>query len=371
MKIGVYFNANTFTRIASGADFNELRYLVQEAIPEGVEIFVFCPRGISWWNKKINGLGYDIEEKKWRPEIFSFPDAVYDRATFPKMEKEIGHEVRKRLRSEYNIIFINSKHYFDKWETHKTLSLCSELRSFLPHTKIYNHPLILERFLNRYKTVYIKDSAGKLGHNIFKIQKEYSGKYIAFSQKKRKIYRSKLELESLNDRIINGELEGKTLIIQQGIELARLQDKPFDIRILVQKNGRGKWEVVDKSIRVAEDKDSVVTNISRGGEAKRFREVISIVFPSLVGVIEKQINTMSISICRCLEKKYGRLGELGIDAALDEQGKVWLLEVNGKPAKACVHNSGNLELIHTAYSNIIKYFKYIAAESTQKSVLDK
>ncbi|MDF2671738.1 MAG: RimK domain protein ATP-grasp [Clostridiales bacterium] len=371
MKIGVYFNANTFKRVRSGVIFNELKYLVQEGIPEGVEIFVFSPKNISWWNQKIRGLGYDVDEKKWKPEILDFPDAVYDRATFPEKEKEIGHEVRKRLKEEYNIIFLNSKHYFDKWETHKSLSLYPELRSFLLPTEIYSHPFILEKFLNKYKTVYIKDSAGRLGRNIFKIQKEDSGLYIGFIQKEGEIYHNRLDLESLNDRITNNELEGKTLIIQKGVELARFQDKPFDIRILVQKNGSGKWEVVDKSIRVAVSKDSVVTNISAGGEAKKFREVVPVVFPRLEDDIEKQINTMSISICKCLEKKYGPLGELGIDAALDDKGKVWLLEVNGKPAKSCVHYSNDLELIHTAYSNIIKYFKYLATGSTQKNMIDE
>jgi D-alanine-D-alanine ligase-like ATP-grasp enzyme len=107
---------------------------------------------------------------------------------------------------------------------------------------------------------------------------------------------------------------------------------------------------------VAASKESVVTNISAGGEARKFEEVIPQVFPGLEAFIERQINSMSNNICRCLEKKYGRLGELGIDAALDESGKLWLLEINGKPAKSCVHNSNSPELIHTAYSNIVKYF---------------
>lgn len=366
MIIGVYFNTNTFTRIREGADLNELKYLVQEAIPERVEVFVFSPENINWRNKKIKGLAYDMGNKKWKPAVFSFPDAVYDRATFPEREKKTGHEVRRRLRKEYNIIFMNNKHYFNKWETHLALSFYPDLAEYLLHTEIYSHPLLLDKFLNRYKTVYIKDSAGKLGHNIYKIQKEYNGRYILFNQKNGKINRSILELDSLNDRIVNYELQGKTIIIQQGIELASVENRPFDIRILVQKNGTGKWNVVDKSIRVAADKNSIVTNISAGGEAKKFKEVIPIVFPRFYEDIERQLNTMSVSICRCLEKKYGRLGELGIDAALDIQGKVWLLEVNGKPAKACIHNSGDSELIHTAYSNIIGYFKYVTEDSRQR-----
>lgn len=370
MKIGVYFNRSTFNRIRQGQILNELKYLVQEGIPEGVEFFVFCPVGIEWWNKKINGIGYDIEEESWRPERFSFPNAIYDRATFPEKEKEIGHEVRKKLKQEYNIIFLNNKHFFNKWETHQTLSLSEQIRRYLPDTEIYDQ-LMLEKFLNRYRTVYIKDSAGRLGHNIFKIRKENTGKYIAINQIRGEIYQSEFELEGLNDRIINGELAGKTIIIQQGIELAKLKDKPFDIRILVQKNGHGNWEVVDKSLRVASDSNSVVTNISAGGEVRSFGEIIPMLFPFIYMLIEQQINIMSISICHCLEERYGRLGELGIDAALDVEGRIWLLEVNGKPAKTCIHNSNNPELIHIAYSNIVKYFKYLNASNAKSSSIEK
>lgn len=369
MLVGVYFNRATFNQIRRGKILNELRYLVQEGIPEKVEFFVFCPRGIEWWNKKINGLGYSIKDGRWKAGKFNFPDAVYDRATFPAKEKEIGHEVRKILRDDYNIIFLNTKHYFNKWETHQTLSHCSKLRRYLPATELYNHPLILEKFLNRFKTIYIKDSAGKLGHNIFKVQRHDGEKFLITHQKNGEVYHDTLNTQDLYNRLKNGEFSGKTVIVQQGIPLAKTQDKPFDIRILVQKNGCGKWEMVDKSIRVAAASNSVVTNISSGGEARSFSDVIPMIFPKHAGAIEMELNNMSINICRCLEERYGRLGELGIDAALDAEGKIWLLEVNGKPAKTCIHNSNNPELIHTAYSNIVKYYKYLkTAKSDNKSI---
>lgn len=359
MKVGIYFNRATFNQVRRGKILNELKYLVQEGIPEDVEFFVFCPFGIEWWNKKINGLRYSVHENRWKKSTFSFPDAIYDRATFPEKEKEIGHEVRRILKQDYKILFLNTKHYFNKWETHKILSKSLELKEYLPDTEIYNHPFILEKFLKKYKTIYVKDSGGRLGRNIFKVEKADEGGYIVSIQKNGKVYHGKLDIKGLQERIINGELAEKTVIIQQGINLARFNGRPFDIRILVQKNGRGKWMVVDKSIRVAGNRNSVVTNISAGGEVRKFTEIVPILFPNNADDIEKQVNTISINVCKCLEERYGRLGELGIDAALDAYGKVWLLEVNGKPAKTCVHNSNNPELIHTAYSNIVKYFKYI------------
>lgn len=359
MLIGVYFNRTIFNQIRRGKILRELEYLVQEGIPEGVEFFVFCPRGIEWWNKKIDGLSYDLEDGSWKEKKFDFPDGIYDRATFPEEEKEIGHEVRKILRKDHNIIFLNTKHYFDKWETHQALSSFSELRKYLPETKLYNHQLILERLLNKYETVYIKDSAGKLGHNIFKVQRNDSGKYTISHQKNDIVYHKVINSKELYNTLKTGDLSGKNIIAQQGVSLAKLKGKPFDIRILVQKNPFGKWELVDKSIRVAAADNSVVTNISSGGEVKSFKEVVPMIFPKLSKDIEKDISNMSLDISRRLEERYGRLGELGIDAALDSNGRLWLIEVNGKPAKSCVHNSNNPQLIHKAYHNLVKYFKYL------------
>lgn len=363
MLIGVYFNRAIFNQIRKGKILRELEYLVQEGTPEGVEFFVFCPRGIEWWNKKINGLGYNIDDGSWKIRKFDFPDGIYDRATFPEEEKEIGHEVRKILRKDHNIIFLNTKHYFDKWETHRILYPFPELREYLPETKLYNHQLILERMLNKYETVYIKDSAGKLGHNIFKVQGHGSKKYTIAHQKNSIVYHEMINSKELYSTIKTGELSGKIVIVQQGISMAKFQGKPFDIRILVQKNPFGKWELVDKSIRVAATDNSVVTNISSGGEVKSFKEVVPMIFPKLSRGIEKEIFNMSMNICRRLEERYGRLGELGIDAALDSNGRLWLFEINGKPAKSCIHSSNNPQLIHRAYSNLVKYFKYLITAS--------
>jgi hypothetical protein len=37
--------------------------------------------------------------------------------------------------------------------------------------------------------------------------------------------------------------------------------------------------------------------------------------------------------------------------------KVWIIEVNGKPAKLCIYHSGDISLINKTCHNIISYSK--------------
>jgi glutathione synthase/RimK-type ligase-like ATP-grasp enzyme len=355
MYLGVYFNQRNFTRLYKGKLGYKMNYLAEEALKEGVQLFVFSPLSIEWLSKKVNCLAYDNINKNWNLSTSPFPDVIYDRATFNKKEKEVGRFVRQRFQKELKIPFINNKSYFNKWETHELLSKDAFIVNYLPQTENYCHPSQIVHLLDKYTSVYIKDSKGKLGRNIFRISKLSDDLYKISSQSSVYKYSDTLNLQEVQNKIINDLHSDKTLIIQQGIEVATLNNHPFDVRLLAQKKSFEDWEVVDKSLRVAAP-GSVVTNVSSGGEVKKFKEVIPVVF-SNPEVISNEVDMLSIRICEALEKEYGNLAELGIDIAIDSTGKVWLLEVNGKPAKLCIYRSGNLELISRSCHNIVRYSK--------------
>lgn len=56
----------------------------------------------------------------------------------------------------------------------------------------------------------------------------------------------------------------KEYIIQQGIHLSTYQGRPYDIRVLVQKNGKGQWHMTGMGIRVAGEQ-SITTHVPQGG----------------------------------------------------------------------------------------------------------
>lgn len=357
MILGIYFNEKNFKRLYKGRLEPKMNFLAEEALKEEVQVLVFSPLSIDWLSKNINGLIYNSVSKKWELAVYPFPDIIYDRATFLEKEKEIGRFARDRLKKECKISFVNNKSYFNKLETREVLSNNSSIIKYLPDTARYSHPCQIIDFLAKYNSVYIKDSGGKLGKNIFKLQKAPDEFYILSYQNFGNKYSDKLTLQEIHNKFEANKLLGMNILIQQGIDIAALDEHPFDVRILAQKNETQSWEVVDKSMRVAAP-GSIVTNISSGGEVKRFNEVISLLF-SNSAAISSEVDMLVITVCEALEKEYGKLGELGIDVAIDKSGKVWLLEVNGKPAKLCIYHSGNTELINRSCRNIVRYSKNV------------
>jgi glutathione synthase/RimK-type ligase-like ATP-grasp enzyme len=363
MILGMYVNDRNLKKLYTGQLQWKMNFLAEEAAKQSVDLIVFSLSCIDWHNNKINGLHYNSDKKTWNMNIFTFPDIIYDRATFPDKEKEAGKFVRERFAKEYTIPFLNTKSYFNKLETHEMLSKSPIIAQYLPKTAKYNHPFQIVEFLDIYNSVYVKDSAGKLGKNIFKVQKASDELYYLKYQINKKNQQDKLTLQEIHKIITRDKLPGKNIIVQQGIDVALLDSHPFDIRCLVQKNGLMNWEVTDKSIRLAAP-GSVVTNVSSGGEVKQFNEVVPLLFSSSID-ISNEIDTLLIRVSSYLENNYGNLGELGIDIAIDCTGGIWLIEINGKPAKLCIYHSGNLELINKSCNNVISYSKQLFKNLTE------
>lgn len=355
MILGMFFDRRYFKRICKGELQWKIVHFSEACARENVDILVFSPESVDWYDKKINGLTYNASSKLWNMNVYPFPDLIYDRATFTEKDKSIGKFVRERFIKDYNIPFLNTKSYFNKWETHNILSKEPMFHKHLPKTQKYVHPFQISEFLSIYKSIYIKDSSGKLGKNIFKIQKADNGLYCVKYLTNKENHSDVLPLEKVHIMLTSDKMTGRKIIIQQGIELARLNDCPFDIRCLVQKNRSMNWEVVDKSIRLALP-ESIVTNVSSGGQIKRFSEVVPLIFLNFID-ISNEIDSLIIAASNYLERTYGTLGELGIDIALDSSGRIWLIEINGKPSKLCIYYSGNQELINKTCTNIVSYSK--------------
>jgi len=352
MLLGLLVSKRSVIKLANFKRPSRLQLLAKEAVKENVDVVVFSPSGVNWADHTVSGLVFTIITKTWETGQTPFPDVIYDRAVFGSRETEkfLAKSVRKRLKKEFQIPFINTVNSFDKWKTHQALARYPDIKIFLPDTGLYGDPADLEQFLGQYQTVYLKPSGGTWGRNVFRVKQEQNGKYFFRYREKGINHQELLTLEEFHEKFIGGRLAGKSVIVQEGITLASVKGIPFDLRIRAQKNGVGKWEVVTKKIRMAAP-GSVVTNTSNGGKAKKYDEFIPVVFPGAERRINREIDSLVYTACSLLEESFGRLGEIGFDMALDHSGKLWLLEANTKPA--------NKSIVHKFFSNPFKYAKYL------------
>lgn len=116
--------------------------------------------------------------------------------------------------------------------------------------------------------------------------------------------------------------------------LAGHHGRPFDLRVLLQKNGRGAWAVTGIGARLAGAR-SITTHVPRGGSIEDPSSMLEGTFgPEQAEVILKNVSTTALLVARQIERaSSSMLGEMSMDLGVDEEGGVWFFEANSRPMK--------------------------------------
>ncbi len=297
-------------------------------------IYFFAPDEIDWPNRKINGYYFDEQKKRWLAGLMPFPDIIYDRAVpLNRNQDELLEDIRKRFRSQPEIQFINSCK-LEKWKVYLKLSKHAAVKKYLPHTVLCRNLADIKRMLIRYGFIFLKTSGGSGGKGVYAIKKKNTGFQLRFYRHgiHQKLFVPGFGSLSAALRGIISGIQDK-IAVQQGIHLAKYRGRRLDLRVLMVKDKGGKWNAVYNQARVAQ-KGTVITNLSLGGEVMDY----SAIYPALKTTYphipdDKAIRKLGITFARYIEKEFGPFGEIGLDIAVDENGRVWLLEANSKPSK--------------------------------------
>jgi hypothetical protein len=138
-------------------------------------------------------------------------------------------------------------------------------------------------------------------------------------------------------------------IAQKYLESMTQGSDKFDIRILMQKNGAGRWEVGGQLSRVG-DASNLLTN-----------HYHTILAPSELVSAELLATLQSLSevVAETLDGTFAILGELGVDFLIDEEGVPWILEVNGKPDKSLFRQLPDEKMLRRVYLNPLDYQRHL------------
>jgi len=317
------------------AKANLNRELLFAAEKNNIDLFYFQSKDVDWNQKQVRG--YTYSRGRWITKTYPIPKIVYNRIIYRSLEaKEINQDFLNRYAQLPDCVLFNSR-FLDKWEVHEALSQNSSISAFLPETYLFSQEKLAE-MLSKYDEVFIKPRNSSLGKGIIKVVK-HSHEYwycSAVTLTSRPIWRKTRDLSSLFKRLklrINKEQE---MLIQQGIKLLQYQERVFDLRTLVQKDGRGNWGLTGVGVRIAAP-HKFVTHIPNGGRLANIYKHLNRVLDydsSRVNNIYRQLEHLSNTVPAELENKMGlKLGVLTFDVGIDENDKVWLIEINSKPAR--------------------------------------
>ncbi|MCG7386319.1 YheC/YheD family protein [Paenibacillus sp. ACRRY] len=250
-----------------------------------------------------------------------------------------------------------------KWTKTVVLQRSRTVNEYIPVTRQYNRQT-LERMTELFELNYIKPDHGTYGNGVMRVKtihsfsepptSDHSNAEEDITDDPSLTESNSQELETSSLRVTSYQLQygtkqesyssleklhqaleeriqGHVYLIQQGIPLLKHEDLPFDLRVLTQKNLKNNWETTGILGRIAAP-GKIITNIHGGGRLATFEELV---LPHLHATglqkLRNELYRLGVHTAVQLQKSFPRLKEIGIDIALDETGRPWILEVNTLP----------------------------------------
>ncbi|TCS83598.1 YheC/YheD family protein [Tepidibacillus fermentans] len=328
--------------------------IIQMGKKAGVFIFVFPAEEVDLIDQTVKAYIYDSNQKKWVTQILPFPDVVYNRIPSRKEENKPSVKAVLEYLVKENIPFFNP-YFFNKWALHQWMSENKEMTKILPDTTILKEE-DLRRYLQQYTMLYLKPVNGKAGIGFMKIEKKENHFYLTYQTRQMTYHQSFRNFQSLWQKV-HSLAKNKKYIIQQGIFLNTYQQQPYDLRVLVQKNGKNQWKVTGIGVRVAGEQ-SITTHVPQGGYIQSVDQVFKETFKDDQQSNEwKEKTTMlAVKIAEHIESKIKHpLGEMSMDLGIDKNGNLWFFEANAKPMEFDEPN-----IRETSLLRLIQYFRYLS-----------
>lgn len=183
----------------------------------------------------------------------------------------------------------------------------------------------LPKMLARHKSVVLKPRDGSFGTDIIFIQRTGTGAY-------RMQHENNAITMNGTDEVLQWlwtESKGRGYLVQERIRLARIQGRPFDIRIMVQRKraARSPWTVTGSYAKVAA-KGYLVTNVASRPipllQALRAARIEDRSLPA-------RLKQAALQAAERLGEQDPDLRQVGFDIGLDEDRRIWIIEGNYRP----------------------------------------
>lgn len=351
---------------------NNFEDLISTGEELGAFVYVTTPRHLKLHSSRTFGYRFDTNSRTWIPGQFPLPRVIYNRIPFRKdeVQPEVQELIQACLRSRTVKLF--NPGFFNKWTLFEWLGKVKTTKRYIPVTKKLTSSEELDHLLRSHPTLYLKPERGKAGKGIMKVQRvvrrppgkiKPKKEYWLTVQSERSSQTSKFAALSGVWSQIRHYVDDEEYIVQQGIPLSSYKKRPFDLRVLAQKTGKGEWEITGVGARVA-GKSSITTHVPRGGSIDDPERLLTAAFGAENGRrLMIRLRKAALLISRQIEKKSGHmLGEMSMDLGVDNTGSIWFFEANAKPMKF-----DEPHIRKKSLERIIQYCYYLSKSRSKSS----
>jgi len=393
-----------------GIETDRFIRILQMAESMGMLAYVFFPEGDPGEDKVSD---YPVSKplipvwihrpwSGWARRMAPLPDVVYDRYIPLANPGRTADDVAARFLGKLpHVKFINSLPFTnacrDKMKTHEILLGDPVLAAHLPETIPVTNVDSAIRFIASHETSFLKPlrGTGSKGLTVFRRcvstgseagdADDLEGYRQGLGCTSPRDLRFEVSQRGLDGRVRDTEVldlagveallrsmvvpgcERETayeprFVLQEGIRMAQLpkgSGSAFEIRVIYQKGGLGKWRRTGMVSRVNPGPEGFIVP---GKELHvRVDEVLESVFPGRVSEIKEQIRGLARRVPPLIEASSGYGGEMSIDFGIDHGGRPWFIEVNSKPA-TLFRDLGAFKLRELSLRRVLNFASFLHAE---------
>ncbi|MCS7458866.1 YheC/YheD family protein [Paenibacillus doosanensis] len=366
--VGILVNDKLHSRLPSGnTQYEAVDFYVEAAGEYGLTPCFFRIQDVKRDTFRVNA--YVKENGRFVQKHIPLPAVIHNRAIYNGSAEynELSSWVAGGTR------LFNQWNRYGKLRVHELLMQNPDLRPHLPGTSAANTTNI-GIMMKLYDKIIIKPDRSSIGRGVMLLQKIASGWKLTYpvslsvrNKKKRHLRFRGPRLPALLVR----RLKKMPYIVQQCLALATYRGRPFDLRVSVQRDGSGLWQVTGLVAKVA-PKGSFLTNVAQGGTVHRLEDILAEEYPLLDGqLVYAQLCDFSLRVCRYLGEQLPHLADLGLDVGMTKDGYPLFVECNGKDQRYSLREAGLLDEWKASFFNPIAYSKYLLDSCVKEQIPQK
>ncbi|MCM3586043.1 YheC/YheD family protein [Mesobacillus maritimus] len=330
--------------------------VAKRAKPLEMTCYRFKPTNIHPITELISGEVFSPEEAIWKQAEFPLPEILYDRCFYTDtLTAKTSMAIVKWLKTRKDIDFIGHG-LPNKWNLHQTL-FASKLRPYVAETiKVSTAQQVLS-FLDRYKKVILKPEIGSGGMGIVCLEKNEETIKVVI-EKQHELVNSTYPTIQPFINWLHTLLNKKSYLAQRFLPLTDHENRPFDVRIFLQKNIDGSWVERGRGIRVGQQ-NGILSNLTVGAKPLNYQNWIDTLSNEKARFLNAELNEIVLQLPNVLEKHYPPLFELGVDIGIACDLSLWILDINSKPGRKVIVETTPL-IEESLYTAPLKYGKQLA-----------
>lgn len=288
-------------------------------------------------------------------QTIPLPKVIHNRTFFKRSSDRSRAE--QLIRS--GVTIFNACNRYDKTLIHVLLMQDENIRPHLPET-LPARPDALKELMSRHSALMIKPVRGSIGVGIMHLQslgeRLWELKY-QISGHRGRIGRIVFSADRL-PRLLLNRIRKRKYLVQKRLPLATYNGCPFDLRVSVQRDATGEWQVTGIAGKVAK-RGAYVTNVAQGGTVFPLSSLLS-EYPHLdAAAVEADIRDLGLRIANSLSLQLFGLADLGLDIAITEQGYPMFIECNCRDQRYSFLEGGMPETWKATYRNPMGYAAYL------------